>query len=157
LPEKGRALTISSGTLGDVYNLPAYFVKQETPCKYEVQVTVQKSYPYWKYTNPDQTAGEWREQWVDVVSPWRNVDMRDYGYPQPYEMWPKVRSGGIFRGVLLWEPTPRNIWVPVLEMQSTLRSTDCGVSGNCPPTPGDALTTEGTGATSVTYDASGMP
>jgi hypothetical protein len=157
LPEKGRGYDYVQKLPSNNYDLPAYPVQLATPCKYEYQVIVQKSWPFWTYTNPARTAGVWNEQWVNITSAWQGINMRDHGYPNTYEWWNVVRSGGVFKNVQYWDqPEPSQIWIPVLEVQSVLRSEQCATAANCPQASAASITapTGGPGGTnggSLTY------
>ena len=155
LPEKGRAfdnvLKLPSAT---DYDLPAYPVQLATPCKYEYRLIVQKSWPYWTFSNPARTAGQWNTQWVNVTTAWLPINLKNYAYPNTYEWWNLVRSGGRYKTIEYWDqPDPSQIWIPVLEVQSVLRSQQCAVGGgvNCPKAETDSITspTGGVGGTTV--------
>ena len=155
LPEKGRAFDHVLGLPSPSdYDLPAYPVQLATPCKYEYQLIVQKHWPYWTFSNPARTAGQWNTQWVNVTTAWLPINMKNYAYPNTYEWWNLARSGGKFKTVEYWDqPDPSQIWVPVLEVQSVLRSQQCAVGGsvNCPKAEPGSITspTGGAGGTTV--------
>jgi hypothetical protein len=160
LPDKGRGFDFVNKVPANNYDLPAYPVQLATPCKYEYQLTVQKSWPFWTFSNPARTAGQWNTQWVDIKTAWQNINMLDHGYPNTYEWWNVVRSGGRFKNVEYWDqPDPSQIWIPVLEVQSVLRSEQCAQSGNanCPPAEPESLTAPsgGTGSGSLTNGGGG--
>ena len=152
LPDKGRGYDLVAKAPANNYDLPAYPVQMATPCKFEYQLMVQKHWPYWTFNNPPildgngkrtNNDGRWNTQWVNVTTAWTNINMRDHGYPNTYEWWDVVRSGGRFKGIEYWDqPEPSKIWVPVLEVQSVLRSEDCAVGGgaNCPKAGADSIT-----------------
>jgi hypothetical protein len=152
LLEKGRGYDVSIQLPANNYDLPAYPVQMATPCKFEYQLVVQKHWPYWTFNAPPildangkrtNNAGKWNTQWVNVTTAWTGINMKSYGYPNTYEWWDVVRSGGKLRGIVYWDqPEPSKIWVPVLEIQTVLRSLECGTGGkaNCPPAEPESIT-----------------
>ncbi|MCL5994813.1 MAG: hypothetical protein M1546_02015, partial [Chloroflexi bacterium] len=84
------------------------------------------------------SPGQWSYGWQEYATEWTGIDLRQTGRATAYDSRTRTRSGGFFKDVSYWD-TPSGdpdeasgIWVPVLEVQSVLRSA-CVASGECPP------------------------
>src|SRR4029453_10438884 len=75
--------------------------------------------------------GHWVYSWSSFSTDWSGVDMTLTGLSTTYDVQPHSVSGGFYYDNVYWD-SPSGIWVPVVEVQSVLRSR-CVADGTCAP------------------------
>jgi hypothetical protein len=158
LTQNGRAFDTGRMEVLDSYNLPAYGVDIETSCGHQWTCTyeqaakgnwVQTGACYQTEILPDGTTfepagtshqgcpdgyvapGYWTYYWKTVTQDWAGIDMTKMGRTASYDTQTDAQSGGTYNNTDYWD-SPAGIWVPVIEVQSVLRS-KCVSSGECQP------------------------
>jgi len=157
--EFGRSFDAANKAPSDTYNLPAYGVSIKSFCGHEWKVTITMAARTWNreqgavcyQTNvyPDGTTfepegtsntgcdagwvvrGTWSYGWQDFSTDWAGIDLRQIGRTTSYDLRTRTISGGAWQEVVYWDQ-PSGIWVPVIEVQSVLRS-ECVANGTCAP------------------------
>ncbi|HEY3289360.1 MAG TPA: hypothetical protein VGK87_04455 [Anaerolineae bacterium] len=155
----GREYDPAGKAPGDLYDLPAYGVTMKTFCGHQWKVSITMAARTWHPSgacyqtglNPDGTTitppgtsgdgcaagwaapGTYTYGWQDFTTDWAGIDMTQVGKSTTYDLRTRTMSGGAWQGNVYWDQ-PSGIWVPVLEVQSVLRSA-CVANGSClPPT-----------------------
>lgn len=155
----GREFDPAGNAPGDQYDLPAYGVTMKTYCGHEWKVSITMAARTWhpsgacyqSYLNPDGTTytppgtsdegcaegwvapGSYTYGWQDFTTDWAGIDLTQIGRATSYNLRTRTVSGGAWQGNVYWDQ-PSGVWVPVLEVQSVLRSA-CVANGTClPPT-----------------------
>jgi hypothetical protein len=153
----GRAFDFDNRVPADDFTLPAYGVSLATYCGHEWKVTLSLVERYWQASGPcyatqlfpDGTTlepfgtsnegcqpgwvapGAWAYRWKDYATDWAGIDLTQIGRATPYDTRTRTQAGGFFGGVKYWDE-PVGIWVPVVEVQSVIRS-ECVAEGLCEP------------------------
>jgi choice-of-anchor A domain-containing protein len=144
LPERGRAFDFSTNRPSNALNLPSYDLEVVTPWGYQYNMRWQESQrtncsaanmidavtPRAGYTidgcPPGQAALPTEPfQWVDrsLASVPINLNLRDYpGFSMSYRQLNRVEGCGEFAGVRYCDPEGDRVFVPVIEVQTILRS-----------------------------------
>ena len=155
--ELGRTFDSVNKIPGNSYTLPAYGVTVKSYCGHEWKVTVTMAKRVFhatgacvaSYFNPDGTTyepegtssvdcqpgnvapGTFTYGWQDYVTDWAGVDLTQLGRATSYDLRTRTTSGGAWQGII-YVDEPQGVWVPVIEVQSVLRSA-CVAAGTCDP------------------------
>ena len=95
--------------------------------------------------------GDWKYGWTNFQTghpgsngkwQWDGIDLKKMGWPVSYASRTKTKAGGVFKDPttgtarVYWDD-PWGIWVPVVEVQSTIRD-QCVFDGTCEPIGAEA-------------------
>jgi hypothetical protein len=150
--KRGRRYAVETDALTDRYDMPAHRVNVQTHCGHWWQMTWEESEGYdettfgncetatspipAEYTTEGCGAGDMRPvtkttkyRWVNKASAadWTEINMKTDVEPAlttAYAIQTRVQGTGYFKGTAQADPVGE-MWVPVVEVQSVLRSESC--------------------------------
>jgi hypothetical protein len=162
----GRAYDLVNQRPTDTYNLPAYDVQITTSCGHEWKGAADVAQrglwardgecskipmefpPDWMpdgYSSEGcksgwYAPGHYNYTWTRYTTGWTGVDLVQTGKTTTYDTQMEAKAGGMVFGSQYWD-APSGIKVPVVEVQSVLRSA-CMASGTCdaPQAESDSVT-----------------
>ena len=155
----GQGYDLINHTPSGAYTLPSYEVDNQTSCGHQWVGSADLSERTWNkdgpcvqgtplptnpvtYWGPAGTSplgcpvgqfapGHYIYYWSNFSTTWSNLDMRQAGRATSYDLQDTARGGGQVNSSYYWDNNG-GIWVPVVEVQSVLRSS-CVANSSCLP------------------------